>query len=255
MSIAEFKRKKRNAKLIQQKLQRQIDDPGIQASEIDKTLVIGYKGFYNRVIKRFIDIILAFTMIVCLLPIFLIIALAIFIEDGVPVFYRAQRGGYHAKPFKICKFRTMIKNADSVGGGTTAMHDKRITKVGNILRKTKLDEFSNLFNILKGEMSFVGPRPELLKYTDAYAGTEQMIFEVRPGITDYSSIEFINLDEIVGSGNADEMYERYVLPKKNKLRIKYAATVSFETDVKLFMMTIYKVFEKSFGFLLRGKHH
>lgn len=254
MRTAKFKEKRVNMKLNRQRLQKQIDDQNVKASEIDKTLVVGYKGFYNRVVKRIIDSILAVSMIFCLFPLFLIIALTIFLEDGMPIFYRAPRGGYHAKPFKICKFRTMIRNADKAGGGTTAMHDKRITKVGNILRKTKLDEFSNLFNILSGEMSFIGPRPELLKYINAYSGTEQMILQVRPGITDYSSIEFINLDEVVGSENADEMYENYVLPKKNKLRIKYAATVSFGTDVKLFAMTVYKVAEKTFGFLFRGKH-
>lgn len=148
----------------------------------------------------------------------------------------------------------MVKNADQVGGGTTALHDSRITKVGNILRKTKIDEFPNLFNILKGQMSFVGPRPELLRYTREYHGAEKIILEVRPGITDYSSLEFINLDEIVGSGNADEVYEQKVLPLKNKLRMKYAAEVSFKTDVKIFCMTVGKVIEKAFGFLFRGKH-
>ena len=103
-------------------------------------------------------------------------------------------------------------------------------------------------------MSFVGPRPELLRYTNQYKGVEKLILEVRPGITDYSSIEFINLDEIVGSGNADEIYEQKVLPKKNRLRIKYAADVSLRTDIKIFFMTVYKVIEKAFGFLFKGKH-
>ena len=94
-------------------------------------------------------------------------------------------------------------------------------------------------------MSFIGPRPELLEYTNRYRGTEKLIYEVRPGITDYSSIEFINLDEIVGGSTADEMYEQHVLPKKNKLRIKYAATVSFGTDLRLFILTVVKVIEKA----------
>lgn len=241
-----------NAK--QKELQKLIDDENVKASEIDETLVTGYKGFYNRFVKRIIDIILATLIIVLVSPILIIASLAILIEDGMPILYRAQRGGYHGKTFRICKFRSMIKNADKVGGGTTALNDNRITKVGNILRKTKIDEFSNLFNIITGEMSFIGPRPELLRYTSEYKKTEKLILEVRPGITDYSSIEFINLDEIVGSGNADEMYEQHVLPKKNKLRIKYAATVSFGTDMKLFFMTGFKVLKKAFDFLFRGKH-
>lgn len=180
--------------------------------------------------------------------------MAILLEDGRPVFYRPLRGGYKNKPFRIFKFRTMIKNADKIGGSTTAMHDPRITKVGGFLRKTKLDETANLINILIGTMSFIGPRPELLKYTDQYIGEEKEILEVRPGVTDFSSIEFINLDEIVGSGNADKMYEKYVLKKKNELRIKYAETVSFGTDCKIFFTTIWKVLQKAFGYIVKKKH-
>ena len=136
--------------------------------------------------------------------------LLIAFETGFPVLYRPLRGGYRAKPFRIFKFRTMVKNADKIGGGTTALNDKRITRVGAILRKTKLDEIPQLFNVLVGTMSFIGPRPELLKYTDAYDETEKHILNVRPGITDFSSISFISLDEIVGAENADEMYEKYI---------------------------------------------
>jgi len=174
-----------------------------------------------------------------------LIAVAIIVESGFPVFYRADRGGYLGKTFRIYKFRSMVKNADQIGGGTTALHDSRITKVGNFLRKTKLDEIAQLINIIKGEMSFVGPRPELLQYTKQYTGAEQCILKVRPGITDYSSIEFINFDEIVGDGNADEMYEKYVLKKKNQLRIKYTATVSFKTDCQLFFQTVFKTIKKA----------
>ncbi len=141
-----------------------------------------------------------------------------------------------------------------LGGGTTAINDPRITKVGNFLRKPKLDEIPQLFNIVNGTMSFIGPRPELLQYTDKYEGEEKLILEVRPGITDFSSIEFINLDEIVGQGNADEMYEKYVLKKKNELRIRYAKEVSFTTDVKLFAKTVWKVVEKAFSFIILKKH-
>ena len=107
-------------------------------------------------------------------------------------------------------------------GGTTALNDPRITRTGKALRKLKLDELPQVYNVLLGSMSFIGPRPELLRYTEAYKGEEKIILEVRPGITDFSSIEFISLDEIVGAENADEMYEKYVLEKKNKLRIRYA---------------------------------
>ena len=213
-----------------------------------------YNSIYNRFTKRVIAMFLAVLLLLVLWPFYLIIALAIAIEDGFPVFYRPQRGGYRNKPFRIFKFRSMVKNADKIGGGTTALHDPRITKVGNFLRKTKLDEIPQLFNIIGGSMSFIGPRPELLRYTDQYEGEEKLIFEVRPGITDFSSIEFINLDEIVGQGDADEMYEKYVLKKKNALRIRYAKEVSFKTDAKLFLTTVWRVIQKALSFIVLKKH-
>lgn len=123
--------------------------------EVDVNIITGYKGIYNRVFKRMIDIILSLFFLILLSPIILLIAVAIVIDSGFPVFYRAQRGGYNNKPFRIFKFRTMVKNADKIGGGTTALNDSRITKVGNFLRKTKLDEVANLFSIIKGDMSFI----------------------------------------------------------------------------------------------------
>lgn len=213
-----------------------------------------YNSLYNKYVKKLLGFILALILFLILWPFYLIIALAIAIEDGFPVFYRPQRGGYRNKPFRIFKFRSMVKNADKIGGGTTALHDPRITKVGNFLRKTKLDEIPQLFNIIGGSMSFIGPRPELLRYTDQYEGEEKLIFEVRPGITDFSSIEFINLDEIVGQGDADEMYEKYVLKKKNALRIRYAKEVSFKTDAKLFLTTVWRVIQKALSFIVLKKH-
>ena len=138
----------------------------------------------------------------------------------------------------------MVIGAENLGGPTTALNDIRITRSGRVLRKTKLDETPQILNILKGEMSFVGPRPEMPRYTAQYTGREKLIFEVRPGITDYSSLKFINLDEIVGNENADEIYENFVLKKKNQLRTKYAQTVSFKTDLELFFKTVAQVVRK-----------
>lgn len=210
-------------------------------------------GIYNRYIKRVLDLVLAVVFAVILAPVYLILALAVVIDTGFPIFYRAERGGYRNQPFRIFKYRSMIKDADKIGGGTTALNDSRITKVGNVLRKTKLDEIPQLFNIIKGDMSFIGPRPELLRYTSQYEGEEMLIHRVRPGITDYSSIEFINLDEIVGGDNADEMYEKYVLKRKNELRVKYAKTVSFTTDFKLLFITIWDVLKKIGRFVFKRK--
>ena len=227
------------------KLEEQINDDTIKASQISDELVVAYKGIYNRFFKRILDFVLSCILFLITLPIMLIISIIIVLDSGFPVFYRAERGGYHQKNFRIFKFRTMVQNADQIGGGTTALDDSRITRVGAFLRKTKLDEFANLISIMSGKMSFIGPRPELIRYTSQYTGTEELIYEVRPGITDYSSIEFINLDEIVGRNNADEMYEKYILPQKNKLRIKYAATVSLITDCILFFLTVEKVIKKA----------
>ena len=213
-----------------------------------------YQSIYNIYIKRVLDILISGMILLVIWPLFLLISIAIMLESGFPVFYRAERGGYQEKQFRICKFRSMVKNADQIGGGTTALHDSRITKVGNILRKTKMDEIPQLLQVFTGEMSLIGPRPELLQYTQQYTGEEKLILQVRPGITDYSSIEFINLDEIVGGENADEMYEKYVLKKKNQLRIQYAKTVSFHTDAMLFLRTAYLVLQKAYGFVVKKEH-
>lgn len=215
-----------------------------------------YKSLYNRVIKRILGCILAMVSLIILFPVYMIIAVIIILDTGFPVFYKAERGGYLGKPFRIIKYRTMVKNADQIGGGTTALDDPRITKSGAWLRWTKLDEIPQLLNVINGTMSFIGPRPELLRYTNQYEGLEKNILNVRPGITDFSSITYINLDEIVGEQNADEMYEKFVLKKKNQLRLKYVAEVSFKTDVILFLKTVYIVASKAFRAVFRysSKH-
>ena len=213
-----------------------------------------YAGAYNRFFKRLVDIVIAGCALLVLWPFYLVIALAIALEDGLPVIYRAERGGYQGKTFRICKFRTMVRNADKIGGGTTSFHDPRITKVGNILRKTKLDEIPQFWQVLMGRMSLVGPRPELMRYVEQYTGEELDILQVRPGITDFSSVEFVNLDEIVGAENADEMYEKLVLAKKNALRVKYAHSVSLGTDLYILYKTAVAVLDKIFGFVFKKEH-
>lgn len=213
-----------------------------------------YDSFYNLFVKRILDILTALCGLSVAWPVYLIIAAAIALEDGFPVLYRAERGGYLGKSFRICKFRSMVRNADKIGGGTTSFHDSRITRVGNVLRKTKLDEIPQLWQVLTGKMSIIGPRPELLQYVFQYQGEELDILKVRPGITDFSSVEFINLDEIVGTENADEMYEKLVLKKKNALRVKYAHSVSFRTDMYILFKTAAAVLQKCFGFIVKKEH-
>ncbi len=217
-------------------------------SKIKNNSKPGYNSIYNRIFKRYLDFTIALIAIIVLLPLILLFSLAVLIDDGFPIFYTPLRGGYKGKPFKIIKYRTMVRDADKIGGGTTALNDPRITKVGSILRKVKADEIVQIFNVLNGTMSFVGPRPELLQYTEQYTEEESVILKVRPGITDYSSLEFINLDEIVGGENADEMYEKYVLKRKNQLRIQYAEEVSLKTDFVILFKTVWFVLEKFIRF-------
>lgn len=226
-------------------------EPAQATAKTQESIRAKYDSIYNRIIKRILGFIFALAASALVIPIILIICIFIMLEDGFPVFYTPLRGGYHGKPFHIIKLRTMYRDADKYGG-TTALNDPRITRIGRYLRKLKIDELPQIFNVLTGTMSFIGPRPELLQYTEAYQGEEKLILEVRPGITDFSSIEFIDLDEIVGAENADEMYEKYVLQKKNRLRIRYAREVSFGTDIYLFGKTVWAVLRKA-GRVMRGR--
>ena len=199
--------------------------------------------FYSLVVKRILDILLALVLLVPGLILMLPIAIAVRLDSPGPVFYRAPRGGYHNKTFLIFKFRTMIKDADKTGG-TTALNDARVTKVGRILCKTKLDEIPQLINILKGEMSFIGPRPELLRYTMRYTRDQECILWVRPGISDESSLVYISQDELVGEENPVENFEKFILDNKNALRVQYALHQSFLLDTRLFLRTLAGVFGK-----------
>ena len=218
----------------------------VSPSVLEQHLQGRIAGVYNRYFKRLIGLLVAVPLLVVLSPVFALIAIAIMLDSRGPVFYRGERGGLNGRTFRIFKFRSMIPDAERVGGGTTALGDPRITRVGAFLRKTKMDEFPQLLNIIRGEMCFVGPRPELVRYTSQYSGTERYITLVRPGITDFSSIEFISLDEVVGSGDADDVYERKVLQRKNQLRIKYVEQMSPWTDLQLFATTVLHAFAKFF---------
>lgn len=200
--------------------------------------------FYSKVVKRVLDFLLALILLIPGLIIMIPLAVWVKLDSPGPVIYRALRGGYHNKPFYIMKFRSMVVDADK-SGGCTALNDSRVTRAGKIMRRLKLDELPQLFNILKGEMSFVGPRPELLLYTTQYTREQECILWVRPGITDRSSIVYIAQDEIVGTENPVENFEKYILPEKNRLRVEYAKNQSFLLDAGLFFETIGGVFGKA----------
>ena len=195
-------------------------------------------------IKRLFDTTFSFFGLIILSPFLLIITILIKIDSKGPIFYKGIRVGKNGKTFKQYKFRTMIKNAEKLGGSTTAFNDHRITKIGRFLRKYKLDELPQLINVLKGEMSLVGPRPELKEHTDLYNNEEKKILSVKPGMTDYASIKFASLDQLVGSKNADEVYAKKIRNKKNQLRLYYVNNRSFWKDIKIIIQTISTIFKK-----------
>lgn len=189
-------------------------------------------------LKRLFDITTCLLSLPFLLPFFAITAIIIKVNSPGPVFYRGLRTGLGGKPFRIFKFRTMVVDAEKIGGPSTALNDPRLTRIGKFLRKYKIDELPQLINILNGEMSLVGPRPQVEKYTKLYNDEEQIILSVRPGLTDYASIEFINLDKLLGDQQVDEKYLREIEPEKNRLRMKYAKEASFLVDMKILFMTL-----------------
>ena len=205
--------------------------------------------------KRLIDILLAIIGLVFIWPILFVCAVAVKLSSPGPVLYLGKRTGRYGVPFKIFKFRSMREDAERTGGTTTGKNDTRITSVGKFLRKYKLDELPQLFNVLRGEMSFVGPRPEVAEYTEMYSVEEQEILSVRPGITDLSSLTFSDLQSHVGSENPDEAFRRYVLPQKNRLRLKYAREHTILMDFMILMKTVLLVVAKPLKSLTQNGIH
>lgn len=199
---------------------------------------------YSTILKKLFDLTFSFISIILLLPIFLIIAIIIKLDSPGPVFYRGVRIGKHWKPFRPYKFRTMVDNAENLGGSTTAENDNRITKTGKFLRKYKIDEIPQLINILKGEMSFVGPRPELEEHVRCYNKEEKSILSVLPGLTDYASLKFISLDKRVGGKDADEIYIKNIRAEKNRLRVMYVKKHSLFEDFRIIIKTLLTILKK-----------
>jgi lipopolysaccharide/colanic/teichoic acid biosynthesis glycosyltransferase len=193
-------------------------------------------------LKRIFDICLSIIGLVILAPLFAIVAVLIKKEDGGPVFYRGIRVGKDGKPFKIFKFRTMIPDAEKLGIYSTADDDPRITRIGRILRKYKIDELPQLINVLKGEMSFVGPRPEVPAYVEKFTEEERKILSVRPGITDWASLWDVDEGAILaGSPDPDKAYEELIRPTKIRLQLKYVREHSFFTDIKIIILTLLSI--------------
>jgi len=195
-------------------------------------------------VKRACDILLASIGVLVLWPVMLAAAALVKLSSPGPVLYRGWRTGRHGVPFRIYKFRTMVVDGECKGGTTTGKDDPRLTRIGRILRKYKLDELPQLFNVLRGDMSVVGPRPEVAEYTDQYSESERQILSVRPGITDLASLEFNDLQECVGADDPDRTYREKVLPRKNQLRLKYVSERSLWLDFAILLRTILVVVAK-----------
>lgn len=192
--------------------------------------------------KRIFDIFFALLGIVFLTPFFLIISFLIIFDSKGGIFYRQERVGLHGKFFKVFKFRTMRPDSFSKGALTVGSKDPRITNIGYYLRKYKLDELPQLFNVLFGDMSFVGPRPEVKKYTDLYNSEQKNVLSVRPGITDYASIKFRNENDLLSeTDDPEKLYIDVIMPEKLKLNMEYIQDNSVNKDIKIILDTIYTI--------------
>lgn len=197
-------------------------------------------------IKRAADMFVSGILLVVLSPLMIGLSLAVLASSPGPVFFRGVRTGLNGVPFEILKYRSM-KVGSEHGAGTTSRNDHRVTAVGRTLRRYKLDELPQLFNVLVGDMSFVGPRPELPRYTQDYRGEELIILSVRPGITDLASIRFSDLGSLIDDNDPDGSFERNVLPQKNRLRVEYAKNIGLLLDLKILLKTVALVLARPFG--------
>jgi len=193
-------------------------------------------------LKRIFDIFFSLIGLIILLPFFILIALLILIDSRGGVFYKQIRVGLNGEDFKLFKFRSMRKDADKKGLLTVGGRDSRITRIGYYIRKYKIDELPQLINVLIGDMSLVGPRPEVRKYVDLYNQEQLKVLSVKPGITDYASIEYSNENEILGKAeNPEEVYIKEIMPTKLKLNQKYISEKGLFRDVKIIFKTIKKI--------------
>ena len=197
-------------------------------------------------LKRLFDIIFSTILLIVLSPILIILAIAIKIDSKGPIFYRQERITQYGKIFKIFKFRTMIFNADKIGALVTTKNDSRITRVGNIIRKCRLDEIPQLINILVGDMTFVGTRPEVKKYVERYTDEMKATLLMPAGVTSIASIKYKNEYEIIGKyieqgEDIDDIYVNRVLPEKMKYNVDYVKKFTIFQDILICVQTVNEV--------------
>ena len=196
------------------------------------------KNLFSKLIKRMFDIVTSLFGILLLSPLILVIMLLIWVKDFKSPFYISERIGKNEKSFKIIKLRTMIVGADKKGVDSTASNDKRITPIGHIIRNYKLDELTQLFNVLRGDMSLVGPRPNVKRETEIYTSVEKQLLSVRPGITDFASIVFSDEGRILSDKtDPDIAYNQLIRPGKSELGLFYINNRGFNIDLKIIFAT------------------
>lgn len=192
--------------------------------------------------KRALDIAAAAIGLTLLAPLFLGISIAIRLDSPGPVFYVATRVGRRGQPFRMYKFRTMVPNAEAIGGSSTADDDPRVTRLGQWLRRRKIDELPQLFNVFGGSMSLVGPRPQVQWAVDRYSPEERRVLSVRPGITDPASLRFPDEGAILlGSTDPDRDYFEKIHPEKMRLSLAYIDQRSFRTDIRIILQTLARI--------------
>ena len=193
--------------------------------------------------KRIFDLLFSILVLLLFLPFGILVSFLIIVESKGGVFYKQERIGRFGKSFKLYKFRSMRMDSDKLGKLTVGMKDNRITRIGYYIRKFKLDEFPQFINVLKGEMSIVGPRPEVIEYVNLYTEQQKLVLSIKPGITDYASIMFFKENEILAkSENPVETYIKEIMPHKLELNLKYLNNQSFTEDLKIIILTIKKIF-------------
>lgn len=193
--------------------------------------------------KRLFDIFFSIIGLLCISPVLLVLAILISLDSKGGIFYKQVRIGKNLAPFKLFKFRSMHTNADKKGLLTVGHKDSRITKIGYYIRKYKLDELPQLINVLIGDMSFVGPRPEVEKYVKLYNQEQLNVFKVKPGITDWASIKYVHENEILAKSNDPEKtYIDEIMPAKLKLNLDYANNNNVWIDIKIILLTIKAIF-------------
>jgi lipopolysaccharide/colanic/teichoic acid biosynthesis glycosyltransferase len=193
-------------------------------------------------IRRLVDIIAAIAGLVILSPLLISIALWIRLDSPGPIFFRANRIGRYGKPFRLYKFRSMVNNADKQGPGITAGNDTRVTKAGRFVRRTKIDELPQLINVLRGEMSLVGPRPEDPRYVALYNPTQYRVLDVRPGITSAASLAYRHEESLLVGPDWETLYREKVLPDKLAIDLAYLEQRTLLSDLRLVFKTILSTF-------------